>query len=178
PANGQSANTPPQPVLNGRSYPKQTREIPTMVKALLAALSLSGATAFAQSKAVPDGGTPAPAPTAAKPAGSASEADELRREMETKLEAAKKEIREEIHGQQAAQAAAQGWEEEVTEEKRKLELFVPNGYLRIRPELYYKFDLGRGQDPQGYWLYPHSTVSSGERTVAGVNMRFRFEPTL
>src|SRR5262249_23120585 len=56
--------------------------------------------------------------------------------------------------------------------------FVPNGYLRIRPELYYKFDLGRGQDPLGYWLYPHSTVSSGERTVAGVNMRFRFEPTL
>jgi len=149
-----------------------------MVKALLAALSLSGATAFAQSKAVPDGGTPAPTPTPAKPAASSSEADELRREMEAKLEAAKKEIREEIRGQQAAQAAAQGWEEEVTEEKRKLELFVPNGYLRVRPELYYQFNLGRGPDTAGYYLYPHSQVSTGENTVAGVNMRFRFEPTL
>ncbi|HME90158.1 MAG TPA: TIGR04551 family protein, partial [Myxococcaceae bacterium] len=138
-----------------------------MVKALLAALSFSSAAAFAQSKAVPDGGTPAPAQATAQPAARTSEADELRREMDAKLEAAKKEIREEVRGQQAAQSAAQGWEEEVTEEKRKLELFVPNGYLRTRPELYYKFDLGRGQDTAGYWLYPHSPVSSGERTVAG-----------
>jgi uncharacterized protein (TIGR04551 family) len=148
-----------------------------MVKVLLAALSFSCATAFAQSKAVPDGGTPtAPAPST-KSAGAANE-DELRREMEAKLEIAKKEMREEIRAQLATQSAAQGWQEEVTEEKRKLELFVPNGYLRVRPELYNKFDLGRGQDNAGFYLYPHSQVSSGERTTAGINMRFRFEPTL
>jgi uncharacterized protein (TIGR04551 family) len=148
-----------------------------MLKVLLAALSFSSATVFAQSKAAPDGGTPATPAAPTRPAGSATE-DELRREMDAKLEAAKKEIREEVRAEMAAQSAVKGWQEEVTEEKRKLELFVPNGYFRVRPELYYKFDLGRGQDGAGFYLYPHSQVSSGERTVAGINMRFRFEPTL
>jgi uncharacterized protein (TIGR04551 family) len=141
------------------------------VKAWLVALSFSCATALAQPSAAPDAGTPT------RPAGASTEA-ELRREMEAKLEAAKKEIREEIRAQMAGQAAAQSWQEEVTEEKRKLELFVPNGYFRVRPELYNKFDLNRGPDAGGYYLYPHSTVSFGERTTAGINMRFRFEPTL
>jgi uncharacterized protein (TIGR04551 family) len=121
-----------------------------MAKALLAALSLSCATAFAQSNAS-DGGTPNPPAATPKNAPAA---------------------------QVSNQSASEAWQEEITEEKRKLELFVPNGYLRVRPELYYKFDLGRGPDNQGYYLYPHSQAASNERTVAGVNMRFRFEPTL
>lgn len=148
------------------------------LKALLAALAFSCATAFAQSSAaVPDGGTPAAPAPSSKPAASGNEAEDLRREMEAKLEAAKKEIREEFRAQAATQSAAQGWQEEVTEEKRKLELFVPNGYLRVRPELYNKFDLGRGPDAAGFFIYPHSPFTQ-ERTTAGVNMRFRFEPTL
>jgi uncharacterized protein (TIGR04551 family) len=38
-------------------------------------------------------------------------------------------------------------------------------------------DLGRGADPSGYELWPRSPASQKDRTEAGVNMRFRFEPT-
>lgn len=172
---GQFALTRHRAVLNCRAFPRSDWRTPLTVKASLVALLLCCATALAQPSAAPDAGTPAAAPT--RSAGSSTE-EELRREMDAKVEAAKKEMREEIRAQTATQTAAKGWQEEVTEEKRKLELFVPNGYLRVRPELYNKFDLNRGTDPGGYYYYPHSTVSFGERTTAGINMRFRFEPTL
>lgn len=109
-----------------------------------------------------------------------SEAD-IRREFEAKLEAARrevKELREEMRAQLATQSVAQGWQEDWVDEKRKLELFSFDGYLRVRPDLFYRFDLGRGADPAGYTLWPRSPTSNVERTNAGVNMRFRFEPTL
>src|SRR5260370_15386465 len=48
----------------------------------------------------------------------------------------------------------------------------------MRPDLFNKFDLGRGVDSMGYNLFPRSLVSQAERTTAGIDMRFRFEPTI
>ncbi len=143
---------------------------------LIAALFLLSARAsFAQSE---DGGmaaaTVTPAPTAS------SDVEGLRRELEaTRKEL--KEMREEVRAQLATQSVAQGWSEDFVEEKRKLEVFVPDGYFRVRPELFNKFDLGRNPDPSGYTTFPipPSTKPNAvkERTIAGANMRFRFEPT-
>ncbi|MGQ0506037.1 MAG: TIGR04551 family protein [Myxococcaceae bacterium] len=135
-----------------------------MAKVLLAALLVTTATAFAQ------------APPAAAPAAS----DDVRREVDAKVENAKKEMREEIRAQLATQSAAQGWQEGWVEEKRKLELLTLDGYFRVRPDLFHKFDLGRYNtpDPSGNYLWPVSPVAPGERTNAGVNMRFRAEPTI
>jgi uncharacterized protein (TIGR04551 family) len=110
-----------------------------------------------------------------------SDADALRRDFDVKLDAARrevKELREEMRAQLATQSAAQGWQEDWTDEKRKLELLSLDGYLRVRPDLFYKFDLGRGLDPAGYGLWPRSPTSDVERTNAGVNMRFRLDPTI
>ena len=110
------------------------------------------------------------------PTGSGADVDSLKRD----LEAARKEmkdLREEMRAQLANQSVAQGWQDDWVPEKRKLETFVPDGYLRIRPELLYHMDLGRGLDEGGYELFPRSPASSRDRTIAGVNMRFRFEPT-
>jgi len=156
-----------------------------MSKALLAAFLVVSAPALAQTPA-PSAAQPAPAPSpaaAASAAGPAStnvapaDVDSLRRELETRLEAARKEIREELRAQLATQSAAQGWQEEWTEEKRKLELFTLDGYLRVRPELFNKFDLNREPDNQGYYLFPRSPSSAAERTIAGANMRLRLDPT-
>jgi uncharacterized protein (TIGR04551 family) len=139
-----------------------------MFRAFVAvSLSLSSL-AFAQA----DGGV---APSAV-PSATESDVDSLKRE----LDAAKKEMkdmREEMRAQLANQSAAQGWQEDWVPEKRKLETFVPDGYFRIRPELFYHMDMGRGYDPSGYELWPRSPASQKDRTNAGVNMRFRFEPT-
>ncbi len=149
-----------------------------MAQALLAALLVASATAAAQpAPAAPAAAAPPAAAASAAPADS----DASRRDLATKLDAAQKEIkevREEMRAQMATQSAAQGWQEEWVEERRKLELFVPNGYLRVRPDLFNKMDLGRAADPSGYTLFPRSPLSERERTQAGVNMRFRFEPTL
>jgi uncharacterized protein (TIGR04551 family) len=105
----------------------------------------------------------------------------MRREFEAKLEAARrevKELRDEMRAQLGTQPAGQGWQEDWVDEKRKLELFTVDGYLRARPELFYRFDLGRGLDNAGYSLWPRSPLSDYERTELGVNMRFRVEPTL
>lgn len=114
------------------------------------------------------------------PAAPANDVEGLRRELDaTRKEL--KEMREEVRAQLATQSVAQGWSEDFVEEKRKLEVFVPDGYFRIRPELFHRFDLGRNADPSGYTLFPipPTTVPGAvkERTIAGVNMRFRFEPT-
>jgi len=125
--------------------------------------------------------TPAPAtPPAAQPTpaaeGTAAAQSELSPEMQAelnrRLEAAKQEMREEIRAQMATQSLTSDWQQEWTEEKRKLELFTLDGYFRVRPNLFYKFDLGKGLDTS---LFP--TRSETENTQAGANMRVRLEPT-
>jgi uncharacterized protein (TIGR04551 family) len=145
-----------------------------MLRAPLAALVFCiAAQAYAQ-----DGGVAAPAAPAAAAAPKGSE-DDLRRELEAKLEGTRreiKEIRDEVRAQ-AATGASQGWQEDSVEEKRKLEIFVPDGYFRVRPELFHRFDLNRAPDESGFPMFPRSPASNRERTIAGVNMRFRFDPT-
>ena len=63
-----------------------------------------------------------------------------------------------------------------------------HGYFRVRPELLQAFDLNQPPDAfgTGYWLFPRPNGTStpggailgGGHSVAGVNMRFRFEPTI
>jgi uncharacterized protein (TIGR04551 family) len=142
-----------------------------MLRATCSTLMLMfGATAAAQV----DGGAPAPA-------SPASDNDGLRRDFEQKLEAARREVddlRKEMRAQLATQSVAQGWQEDWVDEKRKLELVTFDGYLRMRPDLFWRFDLGSGTDPSGYSLWPANPNSSTDRTNVGVNMRFRFEPTI
>lgn len=113
-------------------------------------------------------------------AGPVSDVEALRRELDATRKDLK-EMREEVRAQLATQSVAQGWSEDFVEEKRKLEVFVPDGYFRVRPELFHRMDLGRKADPSGYTTFPipptTTTDSAKERTIAGVNMRFRFEPT-
>jgi len=160
-----------------------------MSHVLLAALLVASATATAQTSLTPapESGTPAsaqpaaPAPAAATPAPAATgTADpsvltpEMQEELERRLEAAKLEMREEIRAQMATQSLSSDWEQEFSEERRKLELFTLDGYFRVRPNLFYKFDLGK---PQGRELFPRSPQSNAENTQAGANMRVRMEPT-
>lgn len=137
-------------------------------------LSLVCAAVFAAPALAQEAGkTDAPAD---KPAPAASDLEQLRKE----LEAARREIkdlREEVRAQLATQSATTGWQDEWTEEKHRLEVLVPDGYFRMRPELFHHFDLARQPDPSGYWAFPRSPASARDRTHAGVNMRFRFEPT-
>ncbi|HZA14787.1 MAG TPA: TIGR04551 family protein, partial [Myxococcaceae bacterium] len=139
-----------------------------MARALLAALVAATTTAAAQT---------APAsPPPQQPASDAPAADKGQQDVDQKIEAAKKELRDEIRAQMATQAAAQGWEEEWADQTRKLELLELDGYLRVRPDLFHKFDLNRTNDPSNFPLFPRP--NPGERTIAGVNMRMRVEPTI
>src|SRR5262245_26579031 len=116
-----------------------------MQRVLLAALALSSTFVLAQA----DAGTTAPVGVT----GNDSEA--LRRDFDAKLEAARrevKELREEMRAQLATQSVAQGWQEDWVDEKRKLELVTFDGYLRVRPDLFYKFDMNRGLDAAGFAL--------------------------
>ncbi len=111
----------------------------------------------------------------------ALDTETLKRDFEARLDAARrevKELREEMRAQLANQQAAQGWQEDWVDEKRKLELVEFDGYFRVRPDLFNKFDMGRGLDPSGYSMFPRSASSANDRTQVGVNMRFRFEPTI
>ena len=139
---------------------------------LAALVVLCARSAVAQTE---DGGlAAAPAPAAS------NDIESLRRELDATRKDLK-EMREEVRAQLATQSVSQGWSEDFVEEKRKLEVFVPDGYFRIRPELFHRFDLGRTADPSGYTTFPipPTTIPNAvkERTIAGVNMRFRFEPT-
>lgn len=145
-----------------------------MARATLAALALVSATAFAQTA------TPSTAPAAESlpPQLTPSQMDEVRKEVDARVEAVKKELRDEMRAQQATQAAAQGWQDEWVQEKRKLELVTLDGYFRVRPDLFNKFDMGREPDSTGQYLFPRSPISLRERTEAGANMRLRLEPTI
>lgn len=139
-----------------------------MQRALLPALVLASTLAFAQA----DAGVTESSPT---------DVEALKRDFEARLEAARREVkdlRDEMRAQLATSSVAQGWQEDWVDEKRKLELVTFDGYLRVRPDLFNKFDMGRGTDPSGYSMFPHSPVSAADRTQAGVNMRFRLEPTI
>lgn len=140
-------------------------------RALVTAAFLLAFEAFAQA----DGGTPlASAPEAA------TDVEAVRREFDGRLESARKEIkqlREEMRANSAMQSVASGWSDEWVAEKRKLEFFEPDGYFRIRPDLFNKFDMARLPDPSGFYVFPKSPWSPVDDTNAGVNMRFRFEPT-
>lgn len=154
-----------------------------MSHALLAALLVASSTATAQTP-VPDGGTPAPAPAATEAApaapaapsaeqapAAAPQGDTVSRED---LDAAKQELREEIRAEAAKQSVdSTEWNEEFPEEKKKLEVFTIDGYFRVRPTLFYKFDLGK---PVGRELFPRSPRSASENTQSFATMRLRMEP--
>ena len=141
----------------------------------------------------PDAGTPtvtAPAAGSVADGGSVvTDPEVLRATFEARLNDAHRQIadlREEMKTLLTAQPVQRGgWQEDWALRRRKLELVTFNGYLRVRPELFYNLNLwgldASGQpytDPSGYTLVPTSPVSNREKTNAGVNMRFRFEPTI
>ncbi|MBZ4420973.1 TIGR04551 family protein [Myxococcus sp. RHSTA-1-4] len=158
-----------------------------MSHALLAALLVASSTATAQTP-VPDGGTPAPAaeaaPSEAAPAPAAPPAEPPPAAAGTAqggtvsredLEAVREQLREEIRAEMAKQSVDSGeWKEEFPEEKRKLEVFTLDGYFRLRPTLFYKFDLGK---QAGQELFPRSPRSASENTQSFATMRLRMEPT-
>ncbi|MFY0529018.1 TIGR04551 family protein [Archangium gephyra] len=142
--------------------------------ALLAALLVASATATAQTPA-PQSGSPAPAQENAAPAtpeGADSTEERIRQEVDKRVEAAKQEMREEIRAQLATQSLATDWQEEWVEEKRKLEIFTLDGYYRLRPNLYYQFDLGKPLESR---LFPSPRPT--ESTQSFADMRLRLEPT-
>ncbi|QSQ23600.1 TIGR04551 family protein [Pyxidicoccus parkwayensis] len=156
-----------------------------MSHALLAALLVASSTATAQTP-VPDGGTPAPAPAATEAAPAAPAASSTAQApaaagatsgesvTHEDLDAAKQELREEIRAEAAKQSVTSTeWNEEFPEEKKKLEVFTLDGYFRVRPTLFYKFDLGK---PVGRELFPRSPRSPSENTQSFATMRLRLEP--
>ncbi|WP_239470450.1 TIGR04551 family protein [Archangium violaceum] len=145
--------------------------------ALLAALLVASATATAQTPEPPPSGTPAPSQENAAPATQEAAADSteerIRQEVDKRLEAAKQEMREEIRAQLATQSLASDWQEEWVEEKRKLEVFSLDGYYRLRPNLFYQFNLGQAPELSLWNASPRAT----EKTQSGADMRLRLEPT-
>ncbi len=113
---------------------------------------------------------------------SGGEREQLKRELLSELEKdqelQREAIRDEVRAQLATQAANRARDDdfEFSEQKRRLELLSLDGYLRLRPELFYKLSMGRGRDPQGNALYPYP--NNREKTHADANMRWRLEPTL
>jgi uncharacterized protein (TIGR04551 family) len=117
---------------------------------------------------------------------SPGEREEIKREVlddvKKALDKQKEDVRDEIRAQLVNQAATRALEEELQSpaEKKKLELFEVDGFYRVRPELFYDFDLRRGADPNGFQLFPRpgNNPASGAKALADANMRFRIEPTL
>lgn len=156
------------------------------LRVLVFLCALTAARSWAQPSADAGVGSAAtPSEPAVAPAAGAtlSDTEALKRDFETKLDAARrevKELREEMRAQAATQSVAQGWQEDWVDEKRKLELVSLDGYLRVRPDILWRMDLGRRpyESLPSQALWPSSPLSAGERTNAGINMRFRFEPTI
>ena len=143
-----------------------------MSHVLLAALLVASSTATAQ---VPAGGTPPPAPAEAAPAAVQPPAAEGESVTRDDLEATKQELRGEIRAEAAKQSLnGEEWSEEYPEEKRKLEVFTLDGYFRLRPTLFYKFDLGK---VPGQEIFPAVSGRRGENTQSFATMRLRLDPT-
>jgi uncharacterized protein (TIGR04551 family) len=131
---------------------------------------------------------PAAAPSAQPPASSSAAApndrEQLKREVlddvHEALDQQREQLREEIRAQLATQQANRVLEEEFQyqEDRRRLELFELDGYYRLRPELFYNLDLGRGADASGNYLFPRPALGGDAKTLADANMRWRLEPTL
>jgi uncharacterized protein (TIGR04551 family) len=159
---------------------------------LLAAAILFPPLALGQGSAVPPPGsatTPSPAASpgaaargmAPAPATSASSdvdaatRDAIRREVEKAKEDIRDEVRAEIQG---AQSAREFMDSAVVGERTKLDFLQLHGYLRVRGDLQDNFDLRRGPDPSGYFLFPRPLLNSDQRgTLTTGNMRLRVEPT-
>ncbi|MBM7113967.1 TIGR04551 family protein [Archangium primigenium] len=140
--------------------------------ALLAVLLVASATATAQTPE-PSSGSPTPAPASPTPAeGSDALEERIRQEVDKRVTAAKQEMREEIRAQTATNSVGAEWQQEWVAEKRKLELFQLDGFFRLRPNLYYQFDLGKAPDRR---LFP--SPRGNEKTQSGADMRLRLEPT-
>lgn len=138
--------------------------------ALVAALAAPAARAQGTPATPPAQPAPAPAPAAEDPAREA-----LRREIEK----AKQEIRDEVRAELQAQESAKAFLQGADEEKRKLEFFEVDGYLRFRSDLLNRLDLSRAADPSGNFPYARPLISPDDHgTLTNVNMRLRLEPTL
>lgn len=103
---------------------------------------------------------------------------ELMEELNASLDEQRQKLRAEIRAQIEAESASRLLEDSYVyrEDKPRLELLELNGYFRVRPELFYNLDLGRGADPSGNYLFPRPARDG--KTLADVNMRWRIEPTL
>lgn len=154
----------------------------------LFALTLSAA-AFAQAPEPPKSSKPGETgPSEARTEGIARnvEREQLKREVmddvKRALDKQKAEVRDEVRAQVATQAANRSLEEDfqVREPRRKLELLEVDGYFRVRPELFYNFDLRRRLDATtgGEQIFPRPMRDPNGKTLADANMRWRLEPTL
>lgn len=103
---------------------------------------------------------------------------ELLEELNQSMEEQRLRLRAEIRSQIEADAASRMLEDNyvLREDKPRLELLQLDGYFRVRPELFYNLDLGRGEDPNGNYLFPKANRDG--KTLADTNMRWRIEPTL
>lgn len=131
-----------------------------------------------------------PAQPPAAPAPPSIDREQIRREVmeevRQELEKQREELRDEVRAQLTTQAANRALEEEFRlEERRKLELLEFDGYFRIRPDLLYNFDLDRGADPGGQYLFPPPLIDGvrpgneePNQSLASADMRLRIEPTL
>lgn len=154
--------------------------------ALLAVLTTG--LAFAQAPAAAPAALPAA--KAAEPAKAADPAkssdreqlrkeiiEEIKREVDARQQKLLDEVDVKIRAGQASAQVARAWEEDWHEEKRRLELIEIDGYLRLRPTILVAYDLNRGPDRWGYSLFP-TPFQTGRKTLAGADLRLRFEPTL
>jgi uncharacterized protein (TIGR04551 family) len=141
-------------------------------------------TALAPPAEVAPAPAPAPTPVPAPDVATRVEREQIKREVmddvRRALEKQREELRDEVRAQIATQTANRSLEEEfqVLEARRRLELFEIDGYFRLRPELFYRFDLDRGADPSGLQLFPSPALDEESNTLAAANMRWRLEPTL
>lgn len=154
------------------------------ISTLALILLVFAAPGLAQGQAAPP---PAPAP-APKVEGSLSPEEraaireeiraQLEAELQQKIDRAKEEMRDEVRAAAVTANATQDWDSEWEDVRPQLNFFEVNGYFRTRADLFYKFDLGVGEDPSGHGIFPIDPQNPKRRTVAGANMRLRIDPTL
>jgi uncharacterized protein (TIGR04551 family) len=98
--------------------------------------------------------------------------------IQAAVEKAKQEIRDEVRAElQGAQSAAAFLG--TVDTGPRLEFLELDGYLRLRAQLRDVFDLGRGPDASGNYVFPRPIMDPSTRsTLADANMRLRLEPTL
>jgi uncharacterized protein (TIGR04551 family) len=133
-----------------------------------------------QAAAQPQGGGAAPDKGAADKA--AADQAEFRRqvmeEVDRRLKAAEEQMKQREAWIDQDSAARVQDSEAVESLRQKVNLFQPHGYLRMRSDFMYNFDLGRGRDPAKFTIFPTPYIGTGgNHSQSEANMRFRFEPT-